>query len=261
MALFNSNGVNIFYEDGGTGVPLIFLHGFSLDHRMWEKQIEYFSSKYRVITVDARGHGKSDAPESGYAREDRAGDILNLAQYLKLPKFHLIGLSMGGGDALSFAIDYQERLLSLTLADSVAAGYKPKTKFRDYAELFQQLPTAEAKEKFIDATLAYYVDRDPEIRQNLEQMMLLFSGRPLTDPMRGKYPKRDDLRLAVMVRIPVLIIVGKKDLAWLPLAKKLNEVILDSRLEILSGVGHMSNMEAPEKFNTILEEFLSKIKG
>ncbi len=261
MSFVDSGNVKIYYEEAGQGTTIILLHGYTLDHRMWAKQVTYFSPKYRVITLDARGHGRSDSPDTGYAREDRTGDLWNLIQYLKIEKFHLVGLSMGGGDALSFAIDHQERLLSLTLADSVAAGYKPKTRFRDYIDLLKQYPPEKAKEVFIASTLSYYVDRDPEIREQLEQMMLSFSGKPWTDPMQGKYSKRDDVRMAAMVRIPVLIIVGKKDLAWLPLAKSLNEILLDSKLEILPGVGHMSNMEAPEKFNALLESFLSGISG
>ncbi len=259
MPFLNSGNVKIYYEESGTGSPIVFLHGFSLDHRMWEKQAEYFSKKHRVIVCDARGHGRSDAPETGYAREDRAEDVKNLSKQLGLEKFHLVGLSMGGGDALSFAIDHQEKLLSLTLADSVAAGYTPKTRFRDFGELFEQEGTEAIKKQFIESTLSYYVDREPEIRSNLEKMMLDFSGKPWTDPMKGKYQKRDDLRMAVSVRIPVLIIIGKKDMAWLPLAKELNEIMLDSRLEIISGVGHMSNMEAPDKFNKILDAFISGV--
>jgi pimeloyl-ACP methyl ester carboxylesterase len=259
MPFIISGKVRIYYEESGDGTPLVFLHGFTLDHRMWEKQVEYFSRKYRVIVFDARGHGRSDGPETGYARENRADDILNLSEHLEIHRFHLVGLSMGGGDALSLAIDYQDRLLSLTLADTVASGYMPATKFRDFSETLKTEGVEAAKKEFIESTLSYYVKRDVEIRDKLAIMMNDFSGRPWLDPMRGNYPKRDDVRLSASVRIPTLIIVGKKDMAWAPLAKILNEAMLDSQLEILPGVGHMSNMEAPDKFNAILEAFLLKV--
>jgi 3-oxoadipate enol-lactonase len=258
MPYFKSGNIRLYYEESGSGTPLVFLHGFTLDHRMWEKQVEYFSRKYRVIIFDARGHGLSDGPETGYAREDRALDILNLSEYLKIHHFHLIGLSMGGGDALNFAVDHQNRLLSLTLADTVASGFMPTTKFRDFSETLKIEGVEAAKNEFIESTLSYYVKRDVGIRNKLSDMMRDFSGKPWLDPMRGNYPKRDDVRLSASVRIPTLIIVGKKDMAWVPLAKILNETMLDSQLEMLPGVGHMSNMEAPDKFNAILDAFLLK---
>ena len=259
MPYISSGSVKLFYEEKGKGIPLLFLHGFSLDHRMWRDQINYFSSRYRTIAPDARGHGKSDSPESGYAREDRIGDVLNLMAQLKLPRANLVGLSMGGGDALALAIDHQDKLRSLTLADTVAAGYKPKVRPRDPSHLLSEMSLEDVKRKFIDSSLSRFGKDMQEIRKKLETMMVSFSGKVWADPMKGKYPKRDDLKMAASIRIPSLIIVGKRDLSWLPLSLKLSETVLDSRLEILPGIGHMSNMEAPDKFNMILDKFLTAL--
>ncbi len=250
-------------------MPIIFLHGFSVDRRMWRGQVDYFSDNFRVIIYDARGHGKSDAPDSGYSRENRVDDLLALADELKLDRFHLVGLSMGGGDALSFAIDYHERLLSLMLAGSTASGWKSKVRFRNFpldekgrygelspGDLARQKGIDEVKRQWIEVTMANYKKQNPELKEVLTGIMLDFSGKPWLDPKAGKYQKRDDVRLAARIRIPVLIIVGQRDIVYRPLAIKLNEIILDSHLEIISGVGHMVNMEAPEVFNKLLEEFL-----
>lgn len=261
MPYFNSGGVRLYYEARGNGAPIIFLHGFSLDHRMWSEQLAYFSSKYNVIALDARGHGLSDAPESGYSREERVADILNLMTELKLPKVHLVGLSMGGGDALAMAVDYQEKLLSLTLADTVAAGHKPKVRPRDPNDIIAEKGVEKFKEIFIESSLSRYGKEMQNIKARLATMMKSFSGKPWTDPKKGKYPKRDDLKMAASVRIPTLLIAGKRDIAWLPLSQKLSEIILDSRLVVLSGAGHMSNMEAPEKFNVTLAGFLNDVES
>jgi 3-oxoadipate enol-lactonase len=259
MPYFDSGDIKIFYEDKGKGNPIIFLHGFTLNHRMWQNQIDYFSNRYRVIAIDARGHGKSDAPESGYAREDRIRDILGLAEYLGLSKFHLVGLSMGGGDALRLAIDHQEKLRSLTLANTVASGFAPKTRFHDFAEQAKKIGLEKAKGKYIESTLSRYDKIMPELKGIMEKMVVDFSGRPWLDPMAGKYPKRDDIKLAARVRVPTLIIIGKKDLMFFPLAMQLNEIMLDSKLEILPNIGHMSNLEAPDRFNKIMDDFLSAV--
>ncbi len=269
MPYINSGDIRIYYEEKGAGEPLVFLHGFSLDRRMWRGQIDYFSKKYRVITPDARGHGQSDAPDSGYSRENRVSDLLALADKLKLERFHLIGLSMGGGDALRFAIDFQERLKTLTLAGSTAAGWKPTVQFRNFpldekgrfgqlrtGDLARQKGIDEVKRQWIDVTMANYEKRNPELKKFLTEIMLDFSGKPWTDPKAGKYEKRDDVRLAARIRIPTLIIVGQRDIEYRPLAVKLNEIILDSRLEIIKNAGHMVNLEAPEIFNKHLEDFL-----
>jgi len=259
MPYFDSGNIRLYYEDKGQGFPLVFLHGFSLDHRMWDGQIRYFSSKYRTIALDARGHGKSDAPETGYAREDRIGDVLNLLSVLGLPKVHLVGLSMGGGDSLAMAIEHQDKLRSLTLADTVAAGFKPKVKPRDPSHLINEKGIEEMKKLFMESSLSRFGEETSEVKSSLASMMSKFSGKPWTDPMKGKYPKRNDLKMAAVVRIPTFLIVGRKDISWLPLSIQLNETILDSRLVVLPGVGHMSNMEAPEKFNENLAKFLLEV--
>ncbi len=260
MPFFNSGKQKLYYEESGTGVPLIFLHGFSLNGRMWKGQVDYFSGKYRVIAYDARGHGKSDSPETGYSREERAGDLMNLAVSLGLPQFHLVGLSMGGGDALCFAVEHQDRLLSLTLVATVASGYTPTVQLNDYTAVLREKGLVEAKRMYIESSLSRYGKQHEKIKVELEMMMNEFSGSYWLDPMMGKYPKRDDVLLSARVRIPTLIVAGKNDISWMPLAKILNEKMLDSRLKLLSGVGHMVNLEAPEIFNKILEEFLTEIK-
>jgi len=252
-----SGEIKIYYEEQGVGTPLVFLHGFSLDRRMWQGQIDYFSDRYRIISYDARGHGKSDAPETNYSREDRVSDLLALVDNLKLDRFHLVGLSMGGGDALRFAIDYQDRLISLTLAGSTASGWKAPVHFRDiFSEDKNRENIENIKQRWIDSTLSNYEKRNPELKEILAEMMSDFSGKPWSDPKAGQYEKTDDIRLAAKIRIPTLLIAGQRDISFRPLAVKLSEIILDSRLEVVKEVGHMVNMEALDIFNKHLENFL-----
>lgn len=259
MPFFNSGNTAIYYEEMGEGTPIVFLHGFSLDRRMWQEQTDYFSARYRVISYDARGHGKSDSPKTGYSREDRVGDLLNLVRHLNFPKFHLVGLSMGGGDAFSFAIDHQDKLLSLTLVGTVVSGWQPSKRFHDFSAIARERGLGEAKKKFMESVLTRYDKRDPILKERLRTIMSDFGGEPWRDPMKGKYPKRDDLRLCAKIGIPILIVVGQHDIFFRPLAEQLHDRMLNSQLEIIPEAGHMVNLEAPKRFNMRLEGFFQEV--
>ena len=125
MPIVQNGEIKIYYESSGSGQALVFLHGFTLDRRMWNEQVEYFSREYQAVAIDARGHGKSEAPLTGYSRDHRETDLLAVVDELSLEKFHLIGLSMGGATAVGFAIDHPQRLESLVLVSAGVTAYNP----------------------------------------------------------------------------------------------------------------------------------------
>jgi len=256
MAFFNSNGVDLYYRDEGSGDPLIFLHGFTLDNRQWDNQAVYFRGDYRVILPDARGHGKSDAPETAYAREDRAADLLNLMDHLALEKAHVIGASMGGADAFSLALDHPERFRSLTLVGTTLAGWRPARRFIDNLMLEKGYSIDRIKEEFIKSVLVKYKDRNQKLHDRLGDIMKDFSGKPWADPNKGKYPVREELPLAGRIGIPVCLIIGKHDIMFMPLAEELDRRLPDSRLEVIPDAGHLVNMDMPQRFNAVLSGFL-----
>ena len=260
MPHFDSDGVSIYYETKGDGTPVVFLHGFTLNTRMWQDQFDFFSKNHMAIVIDARGHGKSNSPRTGYAREDRTADLLNLADHLRLPRFHLVGFSMGGGDALAFAIDHRERLLSLTLVGSVAAGWQGSKRYHDFAPLAKERGVEEARQQYMSSILSYYRKRRKDLRDKLELMISEFQGGPWLDPMKGKYIKRDDLKMATNLEIPTLIIVGQRDIFLRQLAGQLHEIIPGSKLEVFSDTGHVVSMEAPEKLNRCLNDFFREVE-
>ena len=261
MAEYHSGGVRIYYEVSGEGIPLIMLHGFSLDRRMWNRQDGVFAEKYKVITPDARGHGLSEAPRTDYAREDRTTDIEKLLEHLNIDRFHLIGFSMGGGDALAYAIDHQERLLSLTLAGTVAAGWQPPRRFKDFTGPARQDGVEEARKQYMESILSYYEKRNSQLKEEMQRMMLDFSGVPWIDPMKGKYKKRDDISLSEKVSIPVLLVVGQRDIIFRPLAEQLAGLMKTSKLVVIKNAGHMVNMEAPDEFNLVVLDFLKNVES
>lgn len=261
MPFATVNKIKFYYETAGRGTPVIFLHGFTLDLRMWARQVEHFSKNYKTFAYDSRGHGQSDCPASGYSRDDRVSDLYRLARYLKLGKFHLVGLSMGGATALGYALDHPDDLLSLTLVDSAAGGYKPPSKYQDLRQVAVEQGVEEAKRRWMKSTLFYFLNRNESLKEELREMMKGHCGQLWLDHKRGKYKDRDDVSLSAHLKIPTMIFVGEKDRFFLPLAKTLHENIENSELDIVAGVGHMLNMEAPQRFNMRLEQFLNRVEG
>lgn len=257
-------GLRLYYQEHGPEIadtaknsPLVFLHGFTVDHRMWGAQVPFFKRQHRVITLDSRGHGKSDAPPTGYSRAERVEDLVDFADKLKIERMHLVGLSMGGTTALGFALTYPERLASLTLISTGAAGYSTGGKISKLDDLARSKGVKAAMEKWKTWALAWYINNRPELGLLMREMMDDHSGAVWADPMRGKYPRENDLEQAHRIKLPTLIMAGSRDKIFVPLAKKLATEIDGCRLKVFDGLGHMLNMEAPELCNAELESFLT----
>jgi len=246
----------LYYEESGAVVPLIFLHGFSLDHRMWEPQAVFFDRHYRVICPDAFGHGQSDCPKTGYSRAHRVEDLAKFVDKLKIDRFHLVGLSMGGSTAIGFALKYQERLLSLALVSTGAAGYSVSRKFDRLDQVARKEGVELARQKWLDWSLAWYKDKRSDVGRFIKTIMDDYSGAVWADPMRGQYPKEQDLERVHEITVPTLLLAGELDRVFATLARKLHRRIEGSSLKIHEQVGHMLNLEAPDRFNRDLEAFI-----
>jgi len=259
MPYFQSGDVKLFYQDEGQGEPLVFLHGFTFDHRTWQPQLDFFSTNYRILIPDSRGHGKSDAPETGYSRDHRVEDTRLLLDELKIDKVHLVGLSMGGSTAIGFALKYPERLKSLVLVSTGAAGHSSGKKIEILDEIAETRGIEAAKEKWLEWILVWFKKRDPKIGQLIEKMVNDFSGAIWVDPMRGKYPRTIDLKNAHNIKARTLLVAGKLDHLFVELSEKLHQKIENSQLIVLEEAGHMLNLEYPDKFNAELQNFIESI--
>src|SRR5437763_4731807 len=116
--LTTDDGVKLYYEETGRGIPIVFIHEFAGDCRSWEQQVRYFGRYYRCITVNARGYPPSDVPKDGekYSQDRARDDIRAVLDALKIDKAHIVGLSMGGFATLHFGFAYPERARSLVIA-------------------------------------------------------------------------------------------------------------------------------------------------
>ena len=258
------NDVKLYYDEyipqnGSVASPVIFLHGFTLDRRMWQAQLDFFKDKYHIILVDAKGHGKSSAPKTGYSRADRIEDLRRFVEVLSLSPYHLVGLSMGGSTALGFSLLYPEKIKSLTLASTSATGYKVGPKISRIDKMVKEKGLEAARKKWIQYAVNYYQEDQKVIKDLLSLMMNEHSGAPWVDKMRGNYPPPDnDLERVSSLIVPTKIFAGSADKIFEPLAHLLGEKIPNSNVSIFKGIGHMINMEEPERFNKELDEFLIK---
>ena len=126
-----TDGTRLYVEETGKGTPIVFVHEFGGDHRSWEPQMRYFSSRYRCITFGARGYPPSDVPTAieKYSQSIAVSDILAVMDNLKIAKAHIVGLSMGGFATLHFGLQHSDRAISLVVA---GAGYGAEKEFDEH---------------------------------------------------------------------------------------------------------------------------------
>lgn len=236
----------------GTGSLVLFLHGIRGNRRNWARQIEFFSQRFQAAAWDARGYGDSEDYEGPLQFDHFTGDVLRVAEHLKAPKLHLVGLSMGGRIARNVALHYPDRLLSLTLISSTPG--------------FDAL-SAEGVKRFV-------TERRSRTPQSLQQLIGSRASRAayteLLDSVSRiheiSYQKTLEASVAQdraapieKISVPTLVIAGEEDTVYPPeLAREMARRIPGAELLMLEGTGHLANLEQPERFNTAVQNFLIK---
>jgi len=253
------------YQLRGTGQPLVLLHPFPMDHRLWENQVVYFSSKYQVITPDLRGFGNSDGfggePPS---IEKMADDLAALLDALQITEpIVLCGLSIGGYVALRFAQKYFSRLRALVICDSRAEADTDETKAgRDRMIKFASESTsAEIVEKVIAGLLGKTSLRTrPEIVERVREIGASQSRQAILDALVSLRNRPDATGWLADITIPTLLAFGEEDaLAPSHVIQTLRAGLPNSTLVKLPKAGHFSALEQPELFNQALDDFLQKV--
>src|SRR5690349_23223110 len=153
--LTTDDGIRLYYEEAGSGTPVVFVHEFAGDHRSWEPQVRYFSRTYRCIAYNARGYPQSDVPSDAarYSQDRARDDIRSVLDALKIEKAHIVGLSMGGFATLHFGFTYPERARSLVIA-GCGYGAEPDKRAQFAAEAeasakrFEEQTMAKAAEAY-----------------------------------------------------------------------------------------------------------------
>jgi 3-oxoadipate enol-lactonase len=256
------NGTRLYYEVSGGGDPLVLVHGFTLDTRMWDDQVQAFAPHYRVVRYDLRGFGRSALP--GKERYAHYEDLHALLEHLGLARAHVLGLSLGGAVAVDFALAYPEMVASLVLVDASGLGgfTWPDELAGWFASIYAAARSGDlplAKQRWLSTDWFTPARSRPGVAAQLAQMVADYSGWHFMhrDPARSLAPPAN-ARLSA-IRAPTLVILGELDLPFYnyPLADRLAQEIPGAQKVVMPGVGHMANMEAPGRFNAIVLPFLA----
>jgi len=266
-----SDSVKLFYEETGSGRPIVFVHEFSGDYRSWESQVQYFCRRYRCITFNARGYPPSEVPEarSSYSQRRAVDDVIEVLNHLNIEKAHIVGLSMGGFAAMNFLVHYPERALSVTLS-GVGFGAEPdKTaKFREELEIAATRWEKEG-EKFapvwgLTPGRVQFRAKDPRGFALFMERLAEHSPKGAANTLRAiqRRPSPLDLKDELgRVTVPVLVMHGDEDHGALPTGAFLKRTIPSAGLAVLPKTGHTTNLEEPALFNYFLQEFLSTVES
>jgi 3-oxoadipate enol-lactonase len=252
-----STASGLFYEVSGTGEPVVLIHAFSVDRRMWAPQIAVLEKRFQVIRYDLRGHGKSEGPSGPYAPHE---DLRSVLDALGVGKATLMGLSAGSTLAIDFAIAYPNRVARLVLSSPGVNGHVPSQPLTWTQPVFKAAGAgdAEGAARLWAETPIMALRNDlsaaPAMRDLVMSNVRLWtfrtnSAQPLTPPAIGRLAE---------VKSPTLVILGDQDLPHIKeIAELLVKGIAGARLVTIAGAGHITNFDARDAFNQAVDTFLS----
>lgn len=263
--LFLEAKLSTYYLDQGIGdVPIILIHGLSLDHTMWNPQIDALKDKFRVIAYDVRGHGQSMVGDGQYTNKMFANDLIDLMDYLEIKQAVLCGLSLGGGIALRAYEMYPHRIKALVLCDARGESDTNETKYwrEDSIDLIKNNGLETFANELADIIFAPETfNTHPEVVEFIKNLIISNSPTAICGTLLALAARTDMTHVLPKIKVPTLIMVGEKDnMTPLRASQIINKGIINSKLKIISKAGHISNLENIEEFNHNLLKFLEKIK-
>jgi pimeloyl-ACP methyl ester carboxylesterase len=264
--LTTDDNVKLYYEETGSGIPVIFAHEFAGDYRSWESQVRYFCRLYRCIVYNARGYPPSDVPADGerYSQDRARDDIRAVLDALKIDKAHIVGFSMGGFAALHFGFTYPQRARSLVIAGcGYGAAPDKRRQFAEEAEAaakkFEAGMVQAAEAYALGPTRVQFQNKDPRGWKELVDHLREHSSEGAAHTMRGIQKRRPSLFDLIdkmkTITAPTLIMTGDEDWPCLEPALLMKRTIPTAGLVVMPNAGHTINLEEPDAFNRRLSDF------
>ena len=256
------NGVTLALEDRGEGRAILFIHGYPLDKRIWQDQVNGLQG-WRRIAPDLRGLGKSDAPDLGYSMATYAADLSALLDALGVRQVVLCGLSMGGYVAFELLRSHRERVVGLVLISTKAeADSAEGRKARDQAAgVARERGAGAIADSMLPRLLAAESQKDSALVAEVRSMM---SAAPVPGIVGALAAMRDrpdsTALLGTLTDLPTLVIAGESD-QLIPLADvtRMHDALPHSMLKVIPGAGHLAPMEQPSLVTQTLQEFLGSL--
>jgi pimeloyl-ACP methyl ester carboxylesterase len=264
------DGVRLYFEEAGSGTPLIFVHEFAGDHRSWEPQIRHFARRYRCIVYNARGYPPSDVPEtpSSYSQSRAADDIKAVLDHLTIDRAHVVGLSMGGFATLHFGFRHPDRALSLCVAGcGYGAEREERERFRGEAVIIaQQLREAGmpafAERYAFGPTRVQFENKDPRGFAEFKRMLAEHDAVGAANTQLGVQRERPSLYdLAEEMKpldVAALILTGDEDWPCLAPGIFMKRHIPSAALAVMPSRTYNQSRE-PDEFNRIVGTFIAQV--
>ena len=268
-----SDKVRLYYEEVGSGTPILFVHEFAADHTNWEPQMRYFSRGHRCIAYAARGYTPSDVPPSPdlYTYKHFYTDALAVLDHLNIQKAHFVGLSMGSYSSLHVALNAPSRMLSMTLA-GVGSGSNLehldawRQQCRETADQFEKLGAVEVAKVTREALARIpFLVKDPRGHADFYAALARHDSKGSANTMRsfqGGRPSIYTLTEAIRkVLTPALIICGDEDDACVEPSLFLKKHLPAAGLTFFPKTGHVLNLEEPALFNDMVQRFIALVEA
>jgi len=252
MPKLNRNGVELYYEVHGSGIPLLLTHGYSSSSHMWEGQVAPFSKHYKLITWDMRGHGKTDYPEdqAAYSEAETVADMAAILDAVGAKQAIIGGLSLGGYMSLAFQLAHPERCQALLIVDT-GPGYKS-----DEPRAGWNVTAIRRAENFEKNGLPAPGTGGAETRTAPHR-----NAEGLAKAARGMLTQHDSRVISSLpdIHAPSVVIVGANDTPFLAASDYMAAKIPGARKVTIPDAGHAANIDQPAAFNAAVLGFLADL--
>jgi 3-oxoadipate enol-lactonase len=243
MEKFITNRLELDYLRSGAGQSLVLLHGFPLDHAIWDDLIPHLQNDFDLIIPDLRGFGVSQTKDKEYTLDDMAHDMAALLHHLKINKVFVAGHSMGGYVALAFARLYPDLVLGLGLVASQAAADTPERQKMRYADAEQ----VEGQGVELLLGMAEKLSSNPHVQARVRPIILRQGAAGVAGALKAMAVRSDSTEFLSGFSKPLVVIHGEADMLIPPeRARAIKVVVPHAVLTLLSDCGHMPMMEEPQ---------------
>ncbi|HEX6313855.1 MAG TPA: alpha/beta fold hydrolase [Gemmatimonadaceae bacterium] len=260
IALVDS--IAIGYDDGGTGLPIVFIHGFPHDRTLWTPQMQGLTARARCLAIDLRGFGETTAA-APFSMDQYADDVVGFMDQMRIDRAVVAGLSMGGYVALALWRRHPERVRALILSNTRAGADSPEA--REKRRTLIELARNEGSPAIADSMITGMVGKTtrsnrPEIVNSVHRMISSAPVNGIVGALEAMMQRPDSTSTLPTIDVPTLVVTGDED-ALIPVeeARSMHAAVRGSSLEVINGAGHLSNLERPSAFNHVVSEFLAAL--
>jgi len=249
--------IDLCYVKEGEGIPLVFLHGYPLDHRIWLPVFPFLQKDIQVIAPDLRGHGQSPAPEGVYSMTLMVEDIIRLLDKLRIDKAVIAGHSMGGYVTFEFWHLHPDRIMGIALVATRAEADSEERKLDRLQTAHEAMRIGTAK---VVNTMLNKLTNKTELYPQMKEIMEGISPQGIAGILRGIADRENATPWLPQIKVPVVVIAGKED-QIVPLEESIEMVkrLPNGQLEVIDQAGHLPMMEAPLRVAECINDLVRRV--